>query len=49
MFTCDVIKARKLKHFEVSKVIYHKFSHGTVSFTLNGENINVMLELSITR
>ena len=25
-------------------VIYHKFSHGAVSYTLNGENVNVMLE-----
>ena len=34
----------KIKHFDVSNVIYHKFSHGAVSFTLNGENVNVMLE-----
>ena len=27
----------KVKHFDVSNVIYHKFSHGAVSFTLNGE------------
>ena len=37
----------KVKHFDISKVIYHKFSHGAVSYTLNGENVNVMLELSI--
>ena len=37
----------KVKHFDVSNVIYHKFSHGAVSYTLNGENGNVMLELSI--
>ena len=35
----------KVKHFDVSNVIYHKFSHGAVSYTLNGENVNVMLEL----
>ena len=34
----------KFKHFDVSNVIYHKFSHGPVSYTLNGENIIVMLE-----
>ena len=34
----------KVKHFDVSNVIYHKFSHGAVSYTLNGENVNVMLE-----
>ena len=32
----------KVKHFDVSNVIYHKFSHGAVSYTLNGENVNVM-------
>ena len=37
----------KVKHFDVRNVIYHKFSHGAVSYTLNGENVNVMLELSI--
>ena len=34
----------KVKHFDVSNVIYHKFSHGAVSYTLNGENVNIMLE-----
>ena len=34
----------KVKHFDVSNVIYHKFSHSAVSYTLNGENVNVMLE-----
>ena len=34
-----------VKHFDVSNVIYHKFSHGAVFYTLNGENVNVMLEL----
>ena len=34
----------KVEHFDVSNVIYHKFSHGAISFTLNEENVNVMLE-----
>ena len=34
----------KVKHFDVSNVIYHKFSHGAVSYTLNRGNINIMLE-----
>ena len=37
----------KVEHFDVSNVIYHKFSHGAVSYTLSGENVNVMLELYI--
>ena len=37
----------KVKHFDFSIVIYHKFSHGTVSYRLNGENVNVMLECCI--
>ena len=28
----------------VSKVIYHKFSHGAAFYTVNGKNVNVMLE-----
>ena len=28
----------------VSKVIYHKFSHGAAFYTLNGKNVNVILE-----
>ena len=31
----------------VSNVIYHKFSHGAAFCTLNGKNVNVMLELSL--
>ena len=31
----------------VSNVIYHKFSHGAAFYTLNGKNVNVMLELFI--
>ena len=33
-----------VEHFDVSNVIYHKFSHRAVSYTLNGENVKVMLE-----
>ena len=28
----------------VTNVIYHKFSHGAAFYTLNGKNVNVMLE-----
>ena len=34
----------KVEHFDVSNVIYHKFSYGGVSYSLNGENVNDMLE-----
>ena len=37
----------KFEHFDVSNVIYHEFSHGAVSYTLSGENINVMLDSRI--
>ena len=37
----------KFLHFDVSNVIHHKFSHGAISYTLNGENVNVMLEFVI--
>ena len=37
-------KDAKIKHFGVSNVIYHIFSHGAVSYMLNGENVNVILE-----
>ena len=30
----------------VSNVIYHKISHGAAFYTLNGKNVNVMLEYS---
>ena len=39
----------KVEHFDVSNVIYHKFSHGAVSYTLNGKNVNVMLESMLNR
>ena len=32
----------------VSNVIYHKFSHGATFYTLNGKNVNVMLEFCLT-
>ena len=38
----------KVKHLDVSNVIYHKFSHGAVSYMYNVENVNVMLEYQIT-
>ena len=37
----------KVKHFDFSNVIYHKFSHGAVSYTLKWENVNVMIECCI--
>ena len=37
----------KVKHFDVSNVIYHKFSHGAASYTLNGKNVDVVLESAI--
>ena len=37
----------KVEHFDVGNVIYPKFSHGAVFYTLNGENVNVMLEFLI--
>ena len=40
-------QSAEVKHFDVSNVIYHKFSHGAVSYTLNGENVNVMLEFPL--
>ena len=39
----------KVEHFDISNMIYQRFSHGTVSYTLNGENVNVMLEFLIIR
>ena len=38
----------KVEHFDVSNVIYYKNSQGAVFYTLNGENVNVMLELWIS-
>ena len=35
---------REMCTSSVSKVIYHKFSHGTAFYTLYGKTVNVMLE-----
>ena len=35
---------REMCTSSVSNVIYHKFSHGAAFHTLNGNNVNVMLE-----
>ena len=35
---------RKMCTWSVSNVIYHKFSHGSAFYTLNGKNVNIMLE-----
>ena len=39
---------REMCTSSVSNVIYHKFSHGAAFCTLNGENVNVMLESVLT-
>ena len=36
---------REMCTSSISDVIYHKFSHGAAFYTLNGKNVNVMLEL----
>ena len=38
---------REMCTLSVSNVIYQKFSHGAAFYTFNGENVNVMLELSL--
>ena len=38
---------REMCTSSVSNVIYHKFSHGASFCTLNGKNVNVMLEFSL--
>ena len=38
---------REICTSSVSNVIYHKFSHGAAFYTLNGKNVNVMLEFTI--
>ena len=35
---------REMCTSSVSNMIYHKFSHGGAFYTLNGKNVNVMLE-----
>ena len=37
----------KVEHFDVSNVIYHKFSLSPVSYTLSAKNVNVMLEYAL--
>ena len=39
---------REMCTYSVSNVIYHKFSHGAAFYTLNGKNINAMLEYLLT-
>ena len=38
---------RAMCTLSVSNVIYHKFSHGAAFYTLNGKNVNVMLEFTV--
>ena len=38
---------REMCTLSVSNVIYHKFSHGAAVYTLNGKNVNVMLEFRL--
>ena len=38
---------REMCTSSVSNVIYHKFLHGAAFYTLNGKNVNVMLEFVI--
>ena len=38
---------REMCTLSVSNVIYHTFSHGAAFYTLNGKNVNVMLEFYI--
>ena len=40
-------QGRKVEHFDVSNMIYHRFSLGAVSYGLSGENVNVILESMI--
>ena len=39
---------RKMCMLSVSNVIYHKFSHGAAFYTVNGKNVNVMLEFKVS-
>ena len=38
----------KVKHFDVSNVICHKFSDGAAFYMLNVKNVNVILEWELT-
>ena len=35
---------RKMCMPSIGSVIYHKFSHGATSYTVIGENVNIVLE-----
>ena len=39
---------REMCTSSVGNVIYHKFSHDTAFYTLNGKSVNVMLELRLS-
>ena len=39
---------REMCTSNVSNGIYDKFAHGAAFYTLNGQNVNVMLEFSLT-
>ena len=39
---------REMCTLSVGNVIYHKFSHGATFYTLNGKNVNVMLEFKFS-
>ena len=41
------LSRREMCTLSVSNVIYHKFSHGAAFYTLNGKNVNVVLEYCI--
>ena len=38
---------REMCTSSVSNVIYHTFSHGAAFYTLNGKNVNIMLEFAV--
>ena len=40
---------REMFTSSVRNVIYHKFSHGAAFYTLNGKNVNAILEFGIIR
>ena len=37
----------KFDHVDIGNVMHHKFSHDTASFTLYGENVDVLLEFEL--
>ena len=38
----------KFEHYNISIAIYHKYSHGTAYYRLNGEDANVMFGIMFT-